>query len=43
MTCEAIANRYKRKPMVGVEAVLGALEELGMVRKLETGKYQLAA
>lgn len=39
---DLIAARYKRSPKVAVQAVLGALEELGMVGQ-EQGMYRLAA
>ena len=37
---EAIAARFKRTPRAGVQAVLEALEELGMV-VCEDGAYRL--
>ena len=42
MSVEAIAGRFKRSPKVAVQAVLGALEELGMVYQDENN-YRLAA
>ena len=42
MSVEAIAGQFKRSPKVAVQAVLGALEELGMVQQDE-GKFRLAA
>lgn len=42
LSAEAIAAQFKRSPNVAVQAVLGALEELGMVR-YEVGKYGLAS
>lgn len=42
MSVEAIAGRFKRSPKVAVQAVLGALEELGMVQQ-DDGKFRLAA
>jgi len=40
LPAEAIAARFKRTPRAGVQAVLEALEELGMVA-LEDGAYRL--
>lgn len=42
MSVEAIADQFKRSPKVAVQAVLGALEELGMVRQAD-GYFRLAA
>lgn len=42
MSVEAIASQFKRSPKIAVQAVLGALEELGMVQQDE-GKFRLAA
>ena len=42
MSIEAIAGQFKRSPKVAVQAVLGALEELGMVRQ-DDGFFRLAA
>ena len=42
MSAEAIAGQFKRSPKVAVQAVLGALEELGMVRQ-DDGHFRLAA
>ena len=42
MSVEAIASQFKRSPKVAVQAVLGALEELGMVRQ-DDGNFRLAA
>lgn len=42
MSVEAIASQFKRSPKVAVQAVLGALEELGMVSQ-ENGYFRLAA
>lgn len=41
-TVDGIAGQFKRSPKVAVQAVLGALEELGMVQQDE-GKFRLAA
>lgn len=41
MSVEAIASQFKRSPKVAVQAVLGALEELGMVRQ-DDGNFRLA-
>ena len=40
LPAEAIATRFKRTPRAGVQAVLEALEELGMVAH-EGGAYRL--
>ena len=40
LPAEAIAARFKRTPRAGVQAVLEALEELGMVVR-EDGAYRL--
>jgi len=40
LPAEAIAARFKRTPRAGVQAVLEALEELGMVAH-EDGAYRL--
>ena len=40
LPAEAIAARFKRTPRTGVQAVLEALEELGMVAH-EDGAYRL--
>ena len=42
LTVEGIAGQFKRSPKIAVQAVLGALEELGMVQQDE-GKFRLAA
>lgn len=42
MSVEAIASQFKRSPKMAVQAVLGALEELGMVSQ-ENGYFRLAA
>lgn len=42
MSAEAIAGQFKRSPKVAVQAVLGALEELGMVSQ-DDGYFRLAA
>lgn len=42
LPAESIASQFKRSPKVAIQAVLGALEELGMVRE-ENGSYRLAA
>ncbi len=42
MSVEAIAGQFKRSPKVAVQAVLGALEELGMVSQ-DDGNFRLAA
>lgn len=41
MSVEAIAGQFKRSPKVAVQAVLGALEELGMVSQ-DHGYFRLA-
>ena len=42
LPAESIAGQFKRSPKIAVQAVLGALEELGMVRQ-DAGHYRLAA
>ena len=42
LPAEAIAARFKRSPLVAVQAVLGALEELGMVQQ-DANQYRLAS
>lgn len=39
---ESIASHFKRSPKVAIQSVLGALEELGMVRQ-DSGQYRLSA
>lgn len=42
LPAEAIAAQFKRSPKIAVQAVLGALEELGMVQHAEN-QYRLAS
>lgn len=42
LPAEAIAAQFKRSPKIAVQAVLGALEELGMVQQ-DAGQYRLAS
>ncbi|WP_137972024.1 DNA methyltransferase [Pseudomonas sp. F(2018)] len=42
LPAEAIAAQFKRSPKIAVQAVLGALEELGMVQQAEN-QYRLAS